>query len=53
MQKRVSLKTIAHEVGVSSAAVSLVLNAKDKNGRVSKEMAKKILDKAAELNYVL
>lgn len=52
MQKRVSLKTIAHEVGVSSAAVSLVLNAKDKNGRVSKEMAKKILDKAAELNYV-
>ena len=52
MQKRVSLKTIAHEVGVSSATVSLVLNAKDKNGRVSKEMAKKILDKAAELNYV-
>src|SRR5690554_5932467 len=50
--KRVSLKTIAKAVGVSSATVSLVLNGKDKNGSVSKEMAKKILDKAAELNYV-
>ncbi|SFU58087.1 transcriptional regulator, LacI family [Porphyromonadaceae bacterium KHP3R9] len=52
MQKRVSLKTVAKELGVSVATVSLVLNAKDKNGRVSKEMAKKILDKAEELNYV-
>lgn len=50
--KRVSLKTIANELGVSSATVSLVLNGKDKNGRVSKEMSKKILDKAAELNYI-
>lgn len=50
--KRVSLKTIANELGVSSATVSLVLNGKDKNGRVSKEMSKKILAKAAELNYV-
>src|SRR5690554_4956985 len=50
--KRVSLKTIAKAVGVSSATVSLVLNGKDKNGRVSKDMSKKILDKAAELNYV-
>ena len=50
--KRVSLKTIANALGVSSATVSLVLNGKDKNGRVSKEMSKKILDKAAELNYV-
>lgn len=50
--KRVSLKTIANELGVSSATVSLVLNGKDKNGRVSKEMSKKILEKAAELNYI-
>ena len=50
--KRVSLKTIANELGVSSATVSLVLNGKDKNGRVSKEMSKKILAKASELNYV-
>ena len=50
--KRVSLKTIANALGVSSATVSLVLNGKNKNGRVSKEMSKKILDKAAELNYI-
>lgn len=50
--KKISLKTIANELGVSSATVSLVLNGKDKNGRVSKELSRKILDKAAELNYV-
>jgi LacI family transcriptional regulator len=50
--KRVSLKRIADELGVSTATVSLVLNGKDKNGRVSRETAKKILDKAAELNYI-
>lgn len=50
--KRVSLKTIANELGVSSATVSLVLNGKNINGRVSNETSKKILDKANELNYV-
>lgn len=50
--KRVSLKTIASELGVSSATVSLVLSGKNENGRVSKEMSKKILDKAEELNYI-
>jgi LacI family transcriptional regulator len=50
--KKISLKTIANELGVSSATVSLVLNGKDKNGRVSKELSKKILEKAAELNYI-
>jgi LacI family transcriptional regulator len=50
--KKVSLKTIAEAVGVSSATVSLVLNGKDKNGRVSSEISKKILEKAEELNYV-
>lgn len=50
--ERVSLKMIANEVGVSIATVSLVLNGKNKNGRVSDGMSKKIIDKAAELNYV-
>lgn len=50
--ERVSLKRIAEEVGVSIATVSLVLNGKDKEGRVSKETASKILDKATELNYM-
>ncbi len=50
--KRVSLKDIAEELGVSIATVSLVLNRKNEKGRVSKEMSQKILDKAAELNYI-
>ena len=50
--KRVSLKDIARELGVSTATVSLVLNGKNTAGRVSSEMSKKILDKAAELHYV-
>ena len=43
---------IARELGVSAATVSLVLNGKNKKGRVSDELSKKILDKAAELNYI-
>jgi len=50
--ERVSLKVIAHELGVSAATVSLVLNGKNKNGRVSREVSEKIMAKAAELNYV-
>ncbi|MDO5523564.1 MAG: LacI family DNA-binding transcriptional regulator [Bacteroidia bacterium] len=50
--EHVSLKDIAKAVGVSVATVSLVLNGKDKNGRVSKEMSEKIVEKAKELNYV-
>lgn len=49
--KRTSLKDIALKVGVSTAAVSLVLNGKEKEGRVSKEMAEKIRQAAHELNY--
>lgn len=50
--ERVSLKVIANELGVSIATVSLVLNGKNKKGRVSEAVSQKILDKAAELNYV-
>lgn len=50
--ERVSLKVIARKLGVSAATVSLVLNGKNKNGRVSKEMSEKIIEKATELNYV-
>lgn len=52
MLKKVSLKTIANEIGVSLATVSLVLNGKNQHGRVSKDMSQRILDKAAELNYI-
>lgn len=46
------MKVIARELGVSTATVSLVLNGKNQNGRVSKDVSEKILAKAAELNYV-
>lgn len=48
---RVSIKMIAKELEVSNATVSLVLNGKAKEGRVSKALAEKILLKAKELNY--
>lgn len=48
---RVSIKMIAEALGISNAAVSLVLNGKEKTGRVGKELAEKIRIKAEELNY--
>lgn len=50
MEKRVSLKDVAKEVGVSTALVSYVLNNK-KEGRIRKEVAQKIRDVAHKLNY--
>lgn len=51
MEKKISLKDIANEVGVSIALVSYVLNGKEKEARVGKEMAEKIRKAARELNY--
>jgi len=48
---RISLKDIAEKVGVSSATVSLVLNNKGKEGRISKEVAEKVKQTAKELGY--
>ncbi|MFC6997034.1 LacI family DNA-binding transcriptional regulator [Rufibacter roseus] len=50
MRNKVSLKDIAQKVGVSTAAVSYALN-KEKEGKVSDEMAAKIRATAKELNY--
>lgn len=52
MKKNVSLKDIAHAVGVSTALVSYVLNGKQKKARVGPETAKIIFAKAKEMNYV-
>lgn len=49
--KRVSIKDIAQKVGVSTATVSLVLNGKEKQGRVSKEMADRIRQVVGEMDY--
>lgn len=51
MAKQVSLKDIAERVGVSSATVSLVLNGKEKDGRVGEEVSKRIRRVAKDLNY--
>lgn len=48
---RVSIKSIAKELGVSTTAVSLVLSGKEKEGRVGKDMAEKIRQKAKEMHY--
>ena len=50
MNKKVSLKDIAKEVGVSTALVSYVLN-NLKEGRIRKEVAQKIREVAQRLNY--
>jgi len=49
--KRVSIKDIANRLNVSPAAVSLVLNGKEKVGRVGEALAEKIRNEAKAMNY--
>jgi LacI family transcriptional regulator len=51
MEKKVSIKDIAKEVGVSTALVSYVLNNKEKEARVGKQIAEKVRRVARRLNY--
>jgi len=48
---KVSIKDVARKAGVSNATVSLVLNGKGKEGRISKVVAERVRRIAAELNY--
>ncbi|SOD93001.1 LacI family DNA-binding transcriptional regulator [Spirosoma fluviale] len=48
---KVSIKDIAQKAGVSTALVSYVLNGKEKESRVGQEIATKVRQIAAELNY--
>ena len=50
MSRNISLKDIASKLGVSTALVSYVLNNK-KQGRISKEVARKIRETAEALGY--
>ncbi len=49
--KKVSIADIADRLGVSKTLVSMVLNGKDKEYRISEEVCKKVLKLAEELNY--
>lgn len=49
--RKTSIKDIANRVGVSIASVSYVLNGKDKEARVGKEVAARIKKAAKEMNY--
>jgi LacI family transcriptional regulator len=51
MNKKISMKDIAVKVGVSTALVSYVLNNKEKEARVGKDIALKIRKAASDLNY--
>ena len=49
--KKTSLNDIAQQLGVSKTLVSLVLNGKAKEHRISDDICKKVVDLAKELNY--
>lgn len=48
---KVSIASIAAKVGVSKASVSLVLNGKQKEGRIGDALAQLIRETAKEMNY--
>lgn len=48
---RVLIKDIAKALGISTATVSIVLSGKYKEGRVSKTLAQKVIEKAEEMDY--
>ena len=50
-KKPVSIKTIAANLNISVTTVSFVLNGKAKEKHISKELTKKVLDYAKEVNY--
>ncbi|MDR1667545.1 MAG: LacI family transcriptional regulator [Bacteroidales bacterium] len=49
--KRVSMQSIADVVGVARSTVSFVLNGKEKEGRISEEVAQKVRLTAKKMNY--
>ncbi|MDR1675824.1 MAG: LacI family transcriptional regulator [Tannerella sp.] len=49
--QRVSMQRIADEAGVARSTVSFVLNGKEKEGRISEEVARKVRLTAQNLNY--
>jgi len=50
-EKRISLKDVARSLGVSTALVSLVLNGKAKESRISEKMAELVIETSKAMNY--
>lgn len=51
MKKKVSIKDIAKQLGISISTVSFVVNGKAKEKRISEELTKKVLQLVDELDY--
>lgn len=51
MTKKISLKEVAEELGVSKTLVSFVINGKAKEKGISKTTEKRVLDKVDEMGY--
>ncbi|MDR2764090.1 MAG: LacI family transcriptional regulator [Tannerella sp.] len=49
--QRVSMQHIADEVGVARSTVSFILNGKEKEGRISEEVARRVRLVAQNMNY--
>lgn len=49
--QKVSMQNIADVAGVARSTVSFVLNGKQKEGRISDEVSKKVLETAKKMNY--
>lgn len=51
MEKKVSIKDIARQLGISISTVSFVVNGKAKEKRISEPVTKKVLELVEELGY--
>jgi LacI family transcriptional regulator len=51
MEKKVSIKDIAKQLGISISTVSFVVNGKAKEKRISEELTQKVLKLVEELDY--
>ncbi|TDQ06857.1 LacI family DNA-binding transcriptional regulator [Pedobacter metabolipauper] len=51
MKKKVSIKDIARQLGISISTVSFVVNGKAKEKRISDDLTKKVLQLVEELDY--
>ncbi|MDR2474091.1 MAG: LacI family transcriptional regulator [Tannerella sp.] len=51
IEKKISMQSIADELGIARSTVSFVLNGKERQGRISDELAQKVRQTAERMNY--